>query len=175
MSKAKYGAITQIGLVVENLDTSIQHWIDMMGVGPWTVFRNVTLNGQYHGQDTIVKMDVGLSYQGETQIELIHVTNGARSPYLDPTGKPLSGLHHLAWLVDNLDTILATATSDGLKIVFQAESPGTRVAYLEADGEPGILFEFIEGPSTAQLIVEGIAATQNWDGTNPVHVIDFAG
>lgn len=173
MKQAKYGPVTQIGMVVEDLNDSIQRWIAIMGVGPWTVFRNVTLNGHYRGQDTDVKMDVGLAYQGETQIELIHVTNNARSPYLDTNAKPLVGLHHLAWMTDDLDVAVAQAEADGLTVVFRGESPGTRVAYLEAAGEKGILFEFIESAGTRQLIVDGIAASRNWNGENPIHVIDF--
>lgn len=174
MSQAKNGPITQIGVVVEDLDASIKRWIDTMGVGPWTVFRNVRLNGQYRGEDTVVMMDVGLSYQGETQIELIHVTNDAKCPYHDDSGKALAGLHHLAWMVDDLDALLANAANDGLNILFRAESPGTRVAYLEAPGEDGLLFEYIESASTRELIKQGIVATRDWDGTNPVHEIDFA-
>lgn len=173
MSKAKHGPVTQIGLVVEDLDASIQRWIDTMGVGPWTVFKNVTLSGRYRDQDTIVKMNVGLAYQGDTQIELIHVTNGAYSPYLNSEGEPLTGLHHLAWLVDDLDATVATAISDGLKLVFWAESPGTRVAYVEAVGEAGILFEYIESEATRQLVADGIVVARAWEGSNPIHVIDF--
>ena len=174
MDQAKYGPITQIGMVVEDLGASVQRWIGTMGVGPWTVFRNVTMNGCYRGQDTIVKMDVGLAYQGDTQIELIHVTNGAVSPYLGEDGEPLAGLHHLAWVTPDLNAAVAKAEADGLSLVFRAENPGTRVAYLQAPGENGLLFEFIESEATAQLIRDGIAATRNWDGTNPIHVIDFA-
>lgn len=173
MKQAKYGPVTQIGMVVEDLDASIQRWIAMMGVGPWTVFRNVALNGHYRGQNTVVKMDVGLAYQGETQIELIHVTNGARSPYLDTNAEPLVGLHHLAWMTDDLDVAVAQAEADGLAVVFRGESPGTRVAYLEVAEEKGVLFEFIESAATRQLIAEGIAASRNWSGENPIHVIDF--
>ena len=173
MAQAKYGPIAQIGMVVEDLDASIERWVATMGVGPWTVFRNVTLKGHYRGQDTVVKMDVGLSYQGDTQIELIHVTNSALSPYLNSSGAPLSGLHHLAWITADLDASVAKAEADGLSVVFRAESPGTRVAYLEAQDEKGILFEFIESEGTQALITSGIAATRNWDGTNPIHVIDF--
>ena len=70
----------------------------------------------------------------------------------------LAGLHHLAWITDDLDAIVTQAERDGLQVVFQAESPGTRVVYLEAKGENGILFEFIESPQTRQLIIDGIAA-----------------
>lgn len=174
MSQAKNGPITQIGLVVEDLDTSIKRWIDTMGVGPWMVFRNVVLHGQYMGKDTVVRMDVGLSYQNDTQIELIHVTSDAHCPYLGAGGKALAGLHHLAWIVDDLGAQEAKATADGLKLVFRAESPGTRVAYFEAPGEDGLLFEYIESEGTRQLIADGIVKSREWDGSDPVSEIDFA-
>ncbi|MDT0577078.1 VOC family protein [Croceicoccus sp. F390] len=171
--KAKYGPIAQIGMVTDDLDASIARWIDTMGVGPWTVFRNVTLTGQFRGRDTLIRMDVGLAYQGDTQIELIHVTNGAASPYLAPDGTALLGMHHVAWLTDDLDALLVNALADGLQIAFRAESPGTRVAYLEMPGETGVFFEFIESAQTRQLIADGIAATKNWNGSDPVQIIDF--
>lgn len=87
-----------------------------------------------------MKMDVGLAYQGDTQIELIHVTNGAYSPYFNSEGEPLTGLHHLAWLVDDLDATVEAATSDGLKLVYRPENLGTvrearRGPALELSGE----------------------------------------
>lgn len=174
MTKAKYGPINQIGYLVDDLDASIQRWINLMGVGPWTVFRNVSLDGRYRGQQGIVAMDVALAYQGDVQIELIKVTNETPSPYRDASGAPILGVHHVAWVVPHLDEVVAGATADGLKVVFAASNPGTKVAYLEAENEPGVLFEFIESPATRAMIDEGIAATKAWDGTNPINVIDFA-
>lgn len=172
MAYPKHGPITQIGYVVEDLDTSIRRWIDTTGVGPWTVFRNVTLNGAYRGEATTVTMHVGLSYQNGLQIELIQQTNAAASPYLDERGAPLVGAHHIAWLTDDLDAEIAAAQGDGLALAFRAENPGTRVAYLEMGA--GMRLEFIESQATAELIKEGAAAARVWDGSNPVRVIDFA-
>lgn len=174
MNQAKYGPIVQLGLVVDDLDASVRRWIDTMGVGPWIMFRNVVMTGRYQGEDTTVSIDVALSYQGEVQIELIEATTDARSPYRGGDGAPLVGLHHLAWLTDDLDATVARAEADGLRTVFRAENPGTRVAYLEAPGEQGLLFEHIESAATRQLIADGIAATRGWDGSHPIHVIDFA-
>lgn len=173
MTKAKFGPIDQIGYLVDDLDASIQRWIDRMGVGPWTVFRNVNLNGCYRGQPSIVTIDVGLAYQGSIQIELIKVTNNAPSPYRDAAGAPTLGVHHVAWVVNDLDAVVARATASGLKIAFEAENPATRVAYLESDDEPGVLFEFIQGEGMREMIDEGIAATRAWDGSNPIHTISW--
>ncbi|MDD3799094.1 MAG: VOC family protein [Novosphingobium sp.] len=174
MTKAKYGPIDQIGYLVGDLDASIARWIDLMGVGPWTVFRNVALDGEYKGVAGTVTMDVGLAYQGDVQIELIQATNGTPSPYRQADGAPILGVHHIAWLVNDLDDAIAKAGTDGLQLAFRASNPGTRVAYFEAPGDPGVLFEFIESEGTRDLIASGKAATRTWDGSNPVHEIDFA-
>lgn len=111
MRLATFGAFDQTGILVDDLDASIARWIAHSGVGPWTVFRNVRLDGSYHGEPTIVTIDVGLSYQGEMQIELIQVTNDAPSPYRGDDGRVLLGLHHLARIVDDLDGAVATAVA----------------------------------------------------------------
>nr|WP_255326639.1 VOC family protein [Sphingobium sp. EM0848] len=76
------------------MDASIGRWIAHSGVGPWPLFRSVTLEGQYRSAPTQVTMDVGLSYQDDVQIELIHVTNMAPCPCCAEDRSPLLGLHH---------------------------------------------------------------------------------
>ncbi|MGH6632363.1 VOC family protein [Sphingopyxis sp.] len=174
MSQAKYGPIDQIGYLVDDLDASIQRWITLMGVGPWTVFRNVRLDGRYRGHAGVVTMDVGLAYQGNVQVELIKITNETPSPYRDAAGKPILGIHHLAWVVDNLEAAVARAKGDGFKVAFEASNPATRVAYMEADQEPGVLFEFIEGEGMREMINAGIVAARNWDSSSPFHIIDLS-
>ena len=171
---AKFGAIDQIGILVENLDASIDSWISHSGVGPWTVFRNVTLDGEYRGQPTRVTMHVGLSYQDGVQIELIEATNDAPSPYRSDDGERLLGLHHIARIVDDLDAAVGAAVEGGMELLFTAHNPATRVAYLRAPGQPGQLFEFICGADMRGMCDAGIAAARNWDGADPVTVIDFA-
>ena len=66
------------------------------------------------------------------------------------------------------------AIGDGMELVFGAANPGTRVAYLRMPGEAGLLLEFIQGQGMREMVRAGIAATNHWDGSDPVHVIDFA-
>lgn len=173
MNRVMDKPIDQIGYLVADMDASIERWIAHMGVGPWTVFRNVALEGRYRGEQCTVRMDVGLAYQGGIQIELIKITNDGPSPYRDKAGRPIAGIHHVAWIVDDLDAAVARATARGLTIAFEAANSVTRVAYLESLDEPGVLLEFIEGAGMREMIQSGITATQNWDGHNPVHIIDM--
>lgn len=174
MSDTLFGKIDQIGYLVEDLDASVRRWIERTGVGPWTVFRNVSLVGTYRGEPTTVAIDCALGYQGDVQIELIQTTNEAHSPYLDAAGARILGAHHVAWVVESRDAAVAEAEKRGLTVAFEAENPATRVAYMEDRAEPGVLFEIIEGASMRAMIDDGIAASRDWDGSNPVTVIDLA-
>lgn len=172
MSSALLGPISQIGYLVESLEQSMERWRQHLGVGPWTLFRNVRLEGKYRGEPVTVTIDVGLAYQGDIQIELIQVTNDAKSPYRDAEGQPVRGMHHVAWVVDDFDQTLAQLTGTGLQMVFEASNPTTRVAYLENESEPGVLYEIIHGVGMRELIQQGIAAARHWDGSDVVHIID---
>lgn len=173
MADAMFGPIDQIGFVVADLDQSIAARMRTLGLGPWTVFRGVTLDGRFRGQPTRVVIHVALAYQGDVQIELIQPVGDAPSPYCGAGGAPLCGMHHMAWIVDDLDAAIADATARGLSPVFEASNPSTRVAYLEAEGDGGVLYEFIESAGMREMIATGVAAAQNWDGSDPVTTIDL--
>jgi methylmalonyl-CoA/ethylmalonyl-CoA epimerase len=174
MSQALFGSIVQIGHVVADLDAAVAGRIADLGQGPWTIFRGSVLNGYYRGEPTSVTMDVALAYQDGVQIELIQQRGTDASPYINAAG-PRTGLHHIAWLVDDLDVALAAAKARGLNSVFTATSAAVRVAYLNSLTEPEILYELIEGADMRAMIDAGIAATADWNGTYPITEIDMSG
>ena len=175
MNRKTYGPIRQIAYIVEDLDAAIRHWIAFAGIGPWTVYKNTSMRGHCRGADTTVKMNVGLSYQDEVQIELIQVTSRTPSPYQDASGRSLIGMHHIAWLSQDIDGDVARARQRGLVPAFEASNGVVRVAYLESAAEPGLLLEFIEAaPVVLESFASGIKAAQEWDGGKAVaQVIDF--
>lgn len=175
MSEQLPGPIKQVAYIVDNVEASIQQWIKLTGVGPWTVFKNTTMRGECRGMPTTVKMNVGLSYQGGMQIELIQVLSQTPSPYQDAQGRPLIGMHHIAWHSRDLDGDVARAKARGLTMAFSASNSAVRVAYMESKEAPGLLLELIE--ATAPVLdgfAAGLKATQEWDGSsNPVQIFDF--
>ncbi|MDE2618588.1 MAG: VOC family protein [Sphingomonadales bacterium] len=171
MAFAAEGPLYQIGHVVGDLDAAIAARLRTARLGPWLVFRNVVLEGTCRGTPTRVTIDVGLAWRGEVQIELIAVKSTTPSPYQRADGTPLAGLHHLAWLAEDLDATVAEAEARGLVEVFRAASPGTRVSYLEDPAEPGLLYEFIESPATVAMTGPAIAEAAAWDGRDPVREI----
>lgn len=174
MARTLFGQVEQIGYVVADLDAAVAHWSGQLGLGPWTVFRNTRLEGSYRGVPTRVLMDVALAYQGNLQIELIHVRSDTPSPYAQD-GRVLAGIHHIAWIVDDLDHAVAAAEARGLRPAFSASNDAVRVAYLESPGEAGVLYELIEGAGMREMIAVGVAATAAWDGRDPITEIDLGG
>lgn len=158
----------QIGYVVADLNSSIEAWVAQTGIGPWMVFRGATLNGRYAGQDTTVTMDVAMGYTGTMQIELMQITSSSPSPYQTATGDPKLGAHHIAWLTDDLEESITRAGNEGLQVLFAAEGPGTRVAYLESPAQPGVVFEYIQNEAMKQMIAYGIEQARTWDGSDPI-------
>lgn len=175
MSQKLLGPIKQIAYVVADLDASIQQWIALTGVGPWTVFRNTTMYGDCRGVSTVVKLHVGLSYQDGMQIELIQVISKTPSPYQDDAGQPLVGMHHIAWHSKDLDGDVERAQSRGLKTAFAASNGVVRVAYMESEQSPSVLLEFIEAaPAVLDGFTAGVKASEEWDGrSNPIQIYDF--
>jgi catechol 2,3-dioxygenase-like lactoylglutathione lyase family enzyme len=168
---AAEGPIYQIGHVVTDLDAAIASRLRIARIGPWLVFRGVEMEGTFRGEPTRVTIDVGLAWRGEVQIELIEVKSATPSPYQRADGSPLAGMHHLAWLVDDLDAAVAGATARGLREVFRAANPASAVSYLEDPDEPGILYEFIASEPTRAMTAPGIAEAAAWDGRDPVREI----
>jgi len=169
MNAHSFGEIRQVAWLVDDIEASVERWARLAGVGPWTVYRNVTLLGQYRGQDTTIVMDVGLSYQGDLQIELIRPRSQTPSPYQDATGRTLVGMHHVARFTDDLEATKAMARENGLTVTFEASNPVTHVAYCESADEPGLLFEFMQAsPMLLDGFTQGVAASRNWDGREAI-------
>jgi methylmalonyl-CoA/ethylmalonyl-CoA epimerase len=174
---ATLGPIRQIAWLTRDLDSATEQWRRLAGIGPWTVYRNVTLDGRYRGAPARVTIDVALSYQGDVQIEIIRPHGDGPSPYHDEAGQVRVGMHHIAWLVDDIASKDAAAKG-GLTTVFEAEAGGgaTRVAYLQAPGDPSMLLELIEAtPATLEGFSAGVAAARGWDGMSRGQEFDFAG
>lgn len=177
MSEKLPGPIKQVAYIVDDVERSIRQWIQLTGVGPWMVFKNTTMRDECRGVPTTVKMNVGLSYQAGMQIELIEVLSQTPSPYQDASGRPLIGMHHIAWHSRDIDADIASAKARGLSTAFAASNGAVRVAYMESAEAPGLLLELIE--ATVPVLdgfAAGLKASQEWDGSsNAVQILDFEG
>ena len=77
-----FGAVCQNGYVVRDIRAAMDHWVNVMGVGPWYYIDKVKTDYFRHrGQDSAMEMSVALANSGDLQIELIQQRNDAPSMY----------------------------------------------------------------------------------------------
>lgn len=176
MNSPSFGPIRQIAWVVGNLEESVDSWLRVSGVGPWTCFRNVAMAGTLRGAPAKVRMHVALGYQDDMEIELIEDLGAGPSPYRNAAGAPLIGMHHVGWFTDDVGADIARGNARGMTTCFEAKNEVTRVAYLEDPREPKLLFEFIEMNAVMRA---GFSARREaaraWRGADPVQIIDLGG
>ena len=172
-----FGDIRQLGYVVQDLGRAVETWTSQLGVGPWTIIRNITLKSVYRGEPSEPLIDIALGYRGDMQIELIEQRNEAPSPYRPYIERGHYGLHHTAFLSERIDADVTRAEAAGLQVVCDIRMPmGGRYVYLQSAGLGSQLYvEFLEAtPMLRQMFAEGIAASATWDGSGEPAVIDFA-
>ena len=160
-----FGAIRQLGYLVENIEVAVEAWMTNMQVGPWTIIKNVPLRCTYMGQASEPTIDIALGYRGDMQIELIQQTNDAPSPYRQYFQQKQFGLHHTAYMSSDMDATISQAESMGHKVVCDINMPdGGRYVYtqVEALGE-NVFIEFLEAtPNMLRMFEYGVPAAANW-------------
>ena len=144
--------VAQIAMVVKDLDTTVENYWKMFGIGPWhfyTYGKPLVKKMSYRGKPAEHKMRVALSYFGPMRIELIEVAEGD-TIYGEFIKEHGYGIHHLGLLVDDMTAALAEAEAAGLIMSqdgsgFGADGDG-HYAYLDTEEYIGTTLELIERP-----------------------------
>ncbi len=174
---AALGPVRQLGHVVENLDQSIAAWQHKLGVGPWTIMRNITLDCLFRGAPSQPQIDIALAYRGELQIELIQQRNAADSPYREHIEQGRYGLHHIAFLSADIDADVDRLQRAGLTLLCDIRMPmGGRYVYFAPPlaGEHQYIELLEANAMMRQMFAKGIADAREWQGAGRPLELDLA-
>ncbi|GAB3625610.1 Narbonolide/10-deoxymethynolide synthase PikA2, modules 3 and 4 [Pandoraea terrae] len=159
MNVSWLGPIKQISFTTDDLDPLVRFWETQVGVGPWSVFRGLTLNMTYEGRPISLPFHVALSMHGETLIELIQVTGNGPSPFHDSLNRPIIGLQRLASLSHDIERDAASAVAKGMELFAEGRDvTGQRFYYFRSPAAPGIVLELLEATPFFNAFVDGLAA-----------------
>ena len=170
-----FGAVRQNGYVVRDLLAAMDHWITVLGVGPWFyIERAKTDYFRHRGQDSAVEMSIALANSGDLQIELIQQRNDAPSLYKEFLESGREGLQHLAYWTQDYQTLYDRALSLGYKVGHEGQIGGAqgRFAYFDTEAHPGTVVELsdISGPK-GRFFEHIRRAAQDWDGADPIRPV----
>lgn len=145
--KFTYKRLHHVGLVVKDMDKAIAYF-ESIGIGPFKVGdqRKFTIpfKGELHGKPAEWKTTISNADLGGVELELLEPTEGnqALKESLDATGE---GLHHIGFLVNDLEAAEVKGKKDGLKIWTKSKMKGTNFLYFEP-GETGSLAIELRNP-----------------------------
>jgi len=141
----KLPGLGQIGMVVYSVDKAMDY-MKKLGIGPWMIWEGTPEFTIEKFGPVTASLKIGMAYSGGMQIELIEVTSG-RSYYND-TLDTREGLHHLGYMVTNLDRRIEECKSLGIEILQrgQIKSKGFTIdyAYMDTLERCGVIIEFIQ-------------------------------
>jgi Glyoxalase/Bleomycin resistance protein/Dioxygenase superfamily len=168
------GAVMQVAFVVDDMERELEHWTRTLRVGPFFYLPHFPLiNAQYRGSPIALDIAVALAFSGTTCYELIRQNSDAPSPFQKTPTERRYGFHHWAIPTRTFDTDLAERQRSGMTLVASATvGLGGRVAYLETASQLGGMLELLEFTPDVEGVFSMIhAASESWDGTDPVRQI----
>ena len=145
--------ISQVGIIVKNLDEAVKTYWDVLGIGPWRIYtyqKPLVKTMSYRGEPADYKMRLALAELGPSlQIELIEALDD-KTIYAEFVKEHGYGLHHLGILVEDMDAAKAEAAAADLPVIQDGYGYGLDgdggFAYLDTEAILSTTLELITRP-----------------------------
>jgi hypothetical protein len=170
-----FGSVRQNGYVVRDIHAAMDHWINVMGVGPWFYIEDVETDWFRHrGQDSPVAMSIALANSGDLQIELIQPRNDARSLYNEFLDAGHEGLQHMSYWTHDYQGLYDKALSLGYQVGHEGQIGGEkgRFAYFDTQAHPGTVVEISDISGAKGPFFDHVRkVAHDWDGSDPIRPV----
>lgn len=143
--KFQVRTVCQVGVVVKDLDQVVKDWTEKFGFGPWTFLETPTTR-------------YAAVFVGPIEFELVQPVDGkmqgeaGRSiqDFLDKWG---DGIHHIAFMVDDVQAEVSRLTANGVKLLAHG---GAEWAYFLSGGPGSTIFELMRRTSYELIKEKGL-------------------
>lgn len=143
--------IGQICLVVRDIDRAMAQW-NRLGIGPWELHEfgpNMVQGMTYRGTPQTEGVKLALAQSGPIQFELIE-TGSEPNVYSEHLERHGEGLHHIGYVVDDMDAAIAEMAALGYPVIQSGHSMGAdddgSYAYFDTEADLGCILEAILPP-----------------------------
>jgi catechol 2,3-dioxygenase-like lactoylglutathione lyase family enzyme len=114
-AKVTVPKIRQVAIVVKDLQMVAKNYWDILGIGPWDIYEweaPLVYDRNYHGKPAWARERIAMAQVGALQLELVQPVEGD-SIYQDYLLEHGEGLHHINFLVDDLDETVEIFAKQG--------------------------------------------------------------
>ncbi len=144
--KIKIDNIIQIGIVVKDLQKTVDNYWATLGIGPWQIVRmeppiltEVTLRGK----PVEASMLAAIAQSGNIQLELIQPLEGPSiwKEFIERRGE---GLHHVQPLVQDPTVVLDMFMEMGIDVLMSGKIGDNVFNYMDTEPLLGMICEFVD-------------------------------
>lgn len=133
--------VNQVGFVVKNLEQAVAQYEPLFG--EFQQMDAADIEWDYRGRPETSSLKIAFGKSGDVEIELIEWISG-ETPHKEFLESGREGMHHLRFIVDNLEEKVQEAAAFGYQqIWYKRFAEGLAASYLEREGDPLVL-EFFE-------------------------------
>jgi hypothetical protein len=169
--------IRQIAYFVPDVRQAAIMHAKLFGSGPYFVADNIPLTlCQHRGQPGKLDHSSAYGQWGEIMLEFVQQNNPEPSVFLDMYPNGESGIHHVALIVENIQTSIKQYQNAGFELGLYAEvMPGAGFAMIDCTKTYGHFVELYEPTPILLGVYETVkTAATTWDGTNIIRPFSFA-
>ncbi|MBB6674995.1 VOC family protein [Cohnella nanjingensis] len=138
--------ITQIGLLVHDIEKTSQAYADFFGIDKpnwfWTDAADVAQT-EYRGAPSEARAKLAFFDMGSLQLELIE-PDDQPSTWRESLDRDGEGFHHIAFAIDGMKDKVAALGRSGLPLLQKGEYTGGRYAYVDTLKDLKVLIELLE-------------------------------
>lgn len=157
-------SINQIAYVVDNLETSVAWWNDVMGVGPFLSLRGLEFDSSdYRGKSMPIRYSAALAFSGDLIVELIEPSGPSIFEEYRAAGK--TGVQHICVFSEDFEATVRDVESRGGRRLQGGQINGGYLGYYEMGGDQGIILEVAQLAPAAQALFSAVRdAAKKWNG-----------
>lgn len=170
----RLGAPAQIAYAVPDVEEFARRWAESTGAGPFFVRHHIeVVDVTYRGRAATFDHTSAYGQWGSIMLELVHVHTPGPNVVTDVIGDSPTGLHHLAFLVDDLDAATEHLDEHGHPLAMTARTGnGTEFRFVDASRALGHMIELYVDSDRLRAFYAMVAdAARDWDGGDPVRVL----
>lgn len=138
--------VTQIGIIVKDIDKVSQSYADFFGMEKpkwfWTDTAEIAQT-EYNGETSEARSKLAFIDAGQLQIELIEPDHNPSTwrEFLDEKGE---GVHHIALGIKGMNQKIELLKGKNMSLIQKGEYTGGRYAYMDTFDELKVLIELLE-------------------------------
>lgn len=157
---ARLGPPVQIAYAVPDAAQAASRWERHHGAGPFVLIEHIELAEViYRGAPSEFDHSSAYGQWGPIMVELVQDHGDGPSAVRDLYGPAESGLHHVAFFVDELDETLDWLVSEGYEIAMSARTTGgVDFHFVDATATHGHMFELYQPTDRLRAFYADIAA-----------------